>query len=237
MRDFGNASYNQFDHAAVATKRGTVLGKVLGLLTFSFLFTALGVLVGSSIGPGDFLLSIVGTFGCLIALSFLRERSPINLILLYAFSTFEGLLIAPLLDGYIAQGMGALVLNAAVATAGVTFLGAAYGYTTKRDISGIGGILFVGLLGVIIASVVGLFLQLPGLYLIISAVCVVLFTGFIVYDFNRMANLRGATEGQAIMLAVSVYLDMFNIFISLLNIMGFMSGGSGGSSRRGGGLF
>jgi FtsH-binding integral membrane protein len=64
--------------------------------------------------------------------------------------------------------------------------------TTKRDLSGMGGVLFVGLLGVIVASVFGMFVQLPLLYIGISAVAAVLFTGFLVFDLNRVANTPAA---------------------------------------------
>src|SRR5437588_12465991 len=73
--------------------RPAVLGKVLGLLGFAFLFTAGGAGVGRTLGPGAFLLAVIGSFGTLIALPFLRERSPLDLGLLYAFATFEGLLL------------------------------------------------------------------------------------------------------------------------------------------------
>src|SRR6266853_201470 len=144
--------------------RSATLGKVMGLLAFAFLFTAGGAVIGRSLGPGAFLLSIVGSFGTLIALQFLRNRSPLNLGLLYAFATFEGMLLGLILDAYIARGLGAVVLNAAATTAAVTMAAGAYGYTTKRDLTGLGGVLFVGLIGVIIASVVGIFIQLPLLY-------------------------------------------------------------------------
>jgi modulator of FtsH protease len=209
---------------ALGAQRSAILGKVLGLLGFAFVFTAGGALIGRNLGPGSFLLSIVGSFGTLIALQFLRERAPINLLLLYAFATFEGMLLGLILDAYIARGMGGVVMDAAVSTAAVALGAGAYGYTTKRDLSGMGGILFVGLLGVIIASVVGIFVQLPLLYVGISAVVAVLFTGFLVFDLNRVANMRGATEGQTILLAVRVYLDIINLFLALLRLFGFAAG-------------
>jgi FtsH-binding integral membrane protein len=206
--------------------RPAVLGKVMGLLGFAFLFTAGGAVIGRTLGPGAFLLSIVGSFGTLIALQFLRDRSPLNLGLLYAFATFEGIALGLILEAYVASGLGGAVFNAAATTAAVTLAAGAYGYTTKRDLSGLGGILLVGLIGVVVASVVGIFVQMTVLYIAISAVAAVLFTGFLVFDLNRVANSRGATEGQAILLAVSVYLDIFNLFLALLRLFGFA-----GSSR------
>src|SRR4030081_2690707 len=228
MYDYSRGTpYVDYRTDAALADQPAVLGKVMGLLGFAFVFTAGGALIGRSLGPGAFWLSIVGSLGTLIALQFLRERSPLNLGLLYAFATFEGMALGLILESYFARGLGGVVLNAAATTAAVTLAAGAYGYTTKRDLSGLGGILFVGLIGVIIASVVGIFVQLPLLYVGISAVAAVLFTGFLVFDLNRVAKSRGASEGQAILLAVSVYLDIFNLFLALLRLFGFAG------SRRG----
>jgi modulator of FtsH protease len=218
--------YTDFGSTTALGQRSTVLGRVLALLGFAFVFTAGGALIGRNLGPGGMLLAVVGTFGTLIALQFLRERSPINLALLYGFATFEGMLLGLILDAYVARGMGGVVLNAAMTTAAVALAAGTYGYTTKRDLSGMGGFLFVGLLGVIIASVVGIFIQLPLLYVGISAIAAVLFTGFLMFDLNRVANARGATEGTVILLTVRVYLDIVNLFLALLRLFGFAAGGS-----------
>jgi modulator of FtsH protease len=214
--------------AAALGARQAVLGKVLGLLGFACVFTAVGALIGVSIGPGAFFISIIGSFATLIALNFVREKAPLNLALLYGFATFEGMVLGLILDSYISAGAGAVVINAAATTAAVTLAAGVYGYTTHRDLSGMRGILMIGLIGVIVASVVGIFVQLPLLYIGISAVAALLFTGFLVFDLNRVAKSRGATDGQAIMLAVSVYLDIVNLFLALLRLFGM---GGGGSSR------
>ncbi len=230
MYDYSRRTpYADFGSETALGERSAVLGKVLGLLGFAFLFTAGGAVIGRSLGPGGFFIALIGSFGTLIALQFLKERSPLNLALLYGFATFEGMILGLILDSYVARGLGGVVMNAAAATAAVTLGAGAYGYTTKRDLSGMAGYLFVGLLGVIVASVVGIFIQLPLLYVGISAVAAVLFTGFLVFDLNRVANARGATEGQTILLAVSVYLDIINLFLALLRLFGFAGGSS--SSR------
>jgi modulator of FtsH protease len=224
----GSRPFDYPTDAVALGERQAVLGKVLGLLGFACVFTAGGALIGVSLGPGAFLISIIGSFATLIALNFVREKAPLNLALLYAFATFEGMALGLILDSYIAAGAGAVVVNAAVTTAAVTLAAGAYGYTTHRDLSGMGGILMIGLIGVIVASVVGIFVQLPLLYIGISAVAALLFTGFLVFDLNRVARTRGATDGQAIMLAVSVYLDIVNLFLALLRLFGM---GGGGSNR------
>src|SRR5438067_3315299 len=166
-------------------ERPAIMGKVLSLLGFAFLFTAGGVAIGVNLGPGAFLISLIGSFATLIALIFLKERTPINLGLLYGFATFEGMALGLILDTYLRNGLGLIVLDAAAATAAIGVAAGAYGATTKRDLTGLGGILMIGLIGVIIASVVGIFLQLPLLYVGIAAVSTLLFTGFLVYDLNR----------------------------------------------------
>lgn len=209
-----------FDHEAIAAQRQAVMGRVLGLLGVAFVCTALGALIGPRIGPAALLVSIVGSIGTLIALYVAREKSPINLWLLYGFATLEGMLLGLILETYIARGLGGAVLNAAATTGAVTLAAGTYGANTRRDLSGLGAILTVGLVAVIVASLVGLFIQLPLLYLLLAAVSAVLFTGFLVYDLNRVANTQGATEGQTILLAVAVYLDIFNLFLALLRLFG-----------------
>ncbi|MEA2638740.1 MAG: hypothetical protein QOF51_134, partial [Chloroflexota bacterium] len=82
---------------ASATVRQSVMGRVLSLLGIAFLCTAGGALIGTQIGPAAFIISIVGSFGTLIALMFLRERTPLNLWLLYGFATFEGMALGLIL--------------------------------------------------------------------------------------------------------------------------------------------
>jgi modulator of FtsH protease len=209
--------------ATAVVERPAILGQVLGLLGFASLFTAGGALIAPFLGPSAFLISILGSLGTLVGLFVARERAPLNLALLYAFATFEGLALGLIVESYVASGLGLVVLNAALTTAAITLAAGAYGYTTKRDLSGLGGILLVGLIGVIVASVVGIFVQLPALQIGISAVAAVLFSGFLVYDLNRVAQSRGATEGETILLAVSVYLDIFNLFLALLQLFGLGS--------------
>jgi modulator of FtsH protease len=203
---------------SAVVERPAVLGKVLGLLGFASLFTAGGALIAPFLGPSAVLISIVGSLATLVGLFVARERSPLNLALLYAFATFEGLALGLILESYITTGLASVVVDAALTTAAITLAAGAYGYTTKRDLAGLGGILSVALIGLLVASVVGIFVQMPLLYIGISAVAAVVFTGYVVYDLNRVAQSRGATEGEAILLAVSVYLDIFNLFLALLRL-------------------
>jgi modulator of FtsH protease len=214
---------NQGVYDATIEERPAVLGRVLGLLGFAFAFTAVGAYIGQSLGDGAFWISLVGSFATLFTLIVVREKSPLNLILMYAFATFEGLLLGQVIEQYIATGAGAAVVDAAITTAVITIAAGAYGYMTRRDLTGLGGVLTIALLGVIVASVIGLFVQLPALYIGISIVAALLFTAFVVYDLNRVANSRGATDGDVILLTISVYLDILNLFLALLRLFGAAS--------------
>jgi modulator of FtsH protease len=215
-----SGDYSVYGTGLEAGARAALMGKVLSLLGFAFVFTAGGALIGILLGWPAFIISIVGTLGTLLALMAFRERSPLNLGLLYAFATFEGMALGLILMQYVAQGLGGVVVNAALTTAVVTIAAGAYGATTKRDLTGLGGFLLIGLIGVVVASLIGLFVHSSTLYIVIAAVSVLLFTGLLVFDLNRVARARGATEGAAIMLTVSVYLDIVNLFLALLRIFG-----------------
>jgi modulator of FtsH protease len=204
--------------------RGQALGKVLGLLGVAALFTAAGALAAPGLGRPGFFIGLIGSLGCLIALGFLKERTPLNLVLLFAFATLEGVLLGGILEVYIARGLGLLVLNAASATGLVTLVAGGYGYVTKRNLAGLGGFLFIGLLVLLGASLIGLFLHLAFLQLLIAAGGSVLFTAFLVYDLNRVANAGQVSQGDTILLAVSVYIDIVNLFLFLLQLLGFVRG-------------
>lgn len=143
-----------YDRAIPQTRRGTLVGQVMGLLAFSMLFTAGGYLVGRALGPAGMIISIVGTLACVLALSFARAKmsSTVALGLFYAFSVFEGMALGLIIDSYLARGMGSVVVNAATTTAALVLALGGYAWTTKRDLSGMGAYLMAGLLAVLLAG-------------------------------------------------------------------------------------
>ena len=215
--------YHEYAGANVRAQQATLTGQVFGLLGFSLLFTMGGAVVAPRLGSGAFILSLVGSFGSLIALMFLKDKSPINLGLFYLFSFAEGLLLGLVVDMYLARGQAGVVVNAAGITGALVLALGAYSWTTKRDLFGHGRIPDMALFGLIIAGVVNMFLHSGPLALIISAATVVIFSGLLMYDMQRLRGAKGGT-GDAIMFAISIYLDIFNIFISLLQILGFLGG-------------
>jgi modulator of FtsH protease len=214
-----NQGYARATLAQAATG-STLMAQVLGLLGFSFAFTAVGALVGIRLGPGGYLVGLVASLITLVALTLLKERTPLNLVLLYAFATADGLLLGGILEEYVQAGLGGAIVVAASTTAVVTLVASAYGVSTKRDLTNLRGILTIGLFALLGALIVGLFVHLAAFQLVVSVIGALLFTGFITLDMQRVARTAAASEGDAILLAVSIYLDIVNLFLFLLQIFG-----------------
>lgn len=169
-------------------------------------------------------LAIV-TIGLVAFLSFrvetLSPRTAIALFLLYAALT--GMTLSILFYVYTADS----IANTFVVTAATFAVTALYGYTTQRDLSGVGSFLFMGLIGLIIATIVNLFLQSSALSFAVSVVGVIVFVGLTAYDMQRIKELsiNVITEGKkptnyAIIAALALYLDFLNLFLYLLRFLG-----------------
>jgi FtsH-binding integral membrane protein len=213
-------SYSDYPLPLHAADDGGLVSHVLSLLGFAFLFTTAGAVVGLGLGPGSIPLSLLGGIATFIALLILRGRSPVNLILLYGFAAFEGMALAPVLDEYVAAGLGSAVVQAALSTAIVGVVAGGVGATTRRSLNGLAGALFAGLIAVVVASFAGLFIGSSAFATAVAAVSALVFTGLIVVDLNRVATSTDADEGDAVLLAVNIYLDVINLFTSLLRLFG-----------------
>ena len=120
---------------------------------------------------------------------------------------------------YLAAGLGGAVINAAATTAVVTFGMCVYGLTTKRDFSGMGSKLFVAMLALVAASVVGIFVASSALQLIIGFAGAIIFSLYILWEVQQAKHAED-TLGNAILIAVGLYISIFNLFMSLLRIFG-----------------
>lgn len=207
--------------------------KVLGLTCLLVACAVGGVVLGAQglntqLGSGYFLWFIL-EIGLLIGAQALAARPGIGMVLFVAFGVTTGVIISPLLIALKQFGMEYVVYEALAATAAATGGATLYARTTSRDFSRMGGWLFAALIGVVVAMVVGIFLHSTTFQILISAAACVLFSLFLVYDVQRVthaANIRG----NAIRLSLSIYLDIFNLFINLVSILALTQGG--GSSRR-----
>jgi modulator of FtsH protease len=198
----------------------SALSRVLGLLGLAAAITAGGAIIGPALGLAGFWISLVGGFVVLIVLRFARNTSPLNMVLFVVFSALEGVVLGDVLEIYVAQGASLVVFQAAAATAVAALAAGAVGYFTHRDLSRLGGYLFIALIVVVVASLVGLFIQSGVLWTVISAVSALLFTAFLVFDINRVARAGNLSQGDAIVMAISVYLDIYNLFLDLLYLLG-----------------
>ncbi|MFN8633188.1 MAG: Bax inhibitor-1/YccA family protein [Chloroflexota bacterium] len=218
-----------YNRSMSQARRSTIAGQVMGLLAFSLLFTAGGYLFGRVLGPLGMMLGIVGSLVCVLALSFARTKmsSGLALGIFYLFSVFEGMALGLVIDSYLTRGMGMVVVNAAATTAGLVLMLSAYAWTTKRDLSGMGAYLMAGLLAVLLAGVVMMVLSFFGIYsslfgFLLSVVTAVLFSGFVMYDMQRLRNAQMGVD-DPIMLAISIYLSIYNLFLAILRIFGYLS--------------
>lgn len=140
----------------------------------------------------------------------------------WGFSALMGMSIAPVMLIYTASSMTRVFLI----TAGTFGAMSLYGYTTKRDLTGMGSFLIMGLWGVIIASIVNIFLKSPAMYYVLSYISVAIFVGLTAYDTQKIRSLYASADGEdtlirkAVVGALELYLDFINLFLSLLRIMG-----------------
>ena len=151
-----------------------------------------------------------------------RKSLAASQLMFWGFSALMGASLANIFLVYTAASMTRVFLISA-ATFGAMSL---YGYTTKRDLSNFGSFLFMGLIGLIIASLVNIFLQSPALYYALSYIGVAIFVGLTAYDIQKVKNIYYDSDTQdiasrkAISGALSLYLDFINLFLNLLSILG-----------------
>src|SRR5688500_19020624 len=199
--------------------RGTLLAKVFGLLAFSMAFTAVGAVVGVRLGPALALPATIGMMILSFAIGFARNVPGLNLVLMYTLTFLAGIAAGGIVTVYVAAGLGGAVVNAAATTAVVTAGMSIYGITTKRVFSSWGSKLFVAMLALVAASIVGIFVASSVLQLIIGLGGAVLFSIYILYEVQQ-ARLAEDTMGNAIVIAVGLYISIFNLFMSLLRVFG-----------------
>lgn len=218
--------YGGFGAAAGANAQ-SLLSKVLTLLSLSMLTAGVGLAVGLQLirsGNIGFLFpAIILEFVVLIALMItgrvLKRAAVLNLVLLFAFTFISGLTISAVIASYVAIGAEKAVAEALVLTGVLTVGLGMYAWTTRRNLSRLGPILFVGLLTLVVASIFSIFLSFGWLSFAIAVGGVVIFSGYILYDVQRIKYTEN-TLAAAILLTVSLYLDIINLFLSLLRLLG-----------------
>ena len=169
-------------------------------------------------------IAMLSPLGFVLALSFgiNRMKPSTAQAVFWGFSAVMGLSLAHIFLAY----TGASIARVFFITAG-TFAGMSlYGYTTKRDLTGLGSFMFMGLIGIIIASIVNMFLQSTVMHFVISVIGVLVFVGLTAYDTQKIKSLyseidsAGTATKKAVMGALTLYLDFINLFLMLLRLFG-----------------
>jgi FtsH-binding integral membrane protein len=195
-----------------------LLGQVMGFVAVTVGFSALGTYLGRDLSGAAGLVLLIGAFACVVGLNVAaaKGREQLAIGLLFGLGLLLGLAIAPLIADYANTDPSAL-WQAAGATAAFVAACGAYGYATRRDLSSWARTLFWALLALIAFGLVALFVSIPGSHIIYAVAGLAIFGGFTIYDFNRV---RRASPDGAVVIAVSIFLDIFNVFLLALSLFG-----------------
>ena len=166
--------------------------------------------------PG-LILMLGGPYG-LMFLTYRLANSPAGIAAAFAFTGFLGYCLGPILSSFLSAGMGDVIAMALGGTALVFFCCSAYVLTTRRDMSFLGGMMMAGFVVLLVAVVANLFLQLPALHLAISALFILFSAGAILWETS---NIIHGGETNYIRATVGLYVSLYNIFVSLLSLLGF----------------
>ena len=192
------------------------------LLSLTLAFSALSAGVSMALGlphPG-LLLTLVGYFGLLFLTTKFRN-SGLGILFVFALTGFMGYTLGPIVSAYLSLPNGSQIVMQAMGGTAAIFLGlSAYALTTKKDFSFMGGFLMVGILVAFLAGLGAIFFSIPALSLTVSAAFVLLMSGLILYETSNI--IRGG-ETNYVMATVTLFVSIFNLFTSLLHLLGFAS--------------
>ena len=200
-----------------------VLKNTYALLSVTLLFSALTAYISMQMEMPGF-MPLVATFGALGLIWLVLPRtanSAAGIGVVFAITGLLGLGLGPILNNYLQMSNGGQLIMTSLGGTGVIFLAlSGYALTSKRDFSFMGGMLVAGIVLVLIASLANIFMAIPALSLAISAVIILIMSGFILHDTSRIIN---GGERNYIMATVGLYLSLYNIFVNLLMLLGIMS--------------
>ena len=200
-----------------------VLRNTYTLLSMTLIFSALcaGVAVMVNMPPMGIIITLVGYFGLLFLTAKLRN-SAWGLVSVFALTGFMGLTLGPIISMYLSVPNGEQVVMTAMGGTGIIFLGlSGYALTTRKDFSFLGGFLMVGILVAFLAGIASMFLSMPGLSLAVSAMFILLMSGLILYQTSQIIH---GGETNYIMATVTLYISIYNLFLSLLQLLGALGG-------------
>lgn len=203
--------------------RQTFNQKVIPLFSFSLLVATIGALVSTRVPPILYLPIIILEFVLLFATFLLRRNNAISGFILYIFVFLTGLTTGPFIFTFLQAGAtGQIIVIQALALTTIIFLAlAGFVYFTAADFRSIGLILGVSLVGLIVASLINIFVHSSLTSLVISIIATIIFMGYVLYDMSKILNDYDDTQVYPAVLAL--YLDFLNLFINILEILGFIN--------------
>jgi FtsH-binding integral membrane protein len=206
------------DATAIRPAARALLGQVMGYVAITVGFTALGAYLGRDLSGATGLLLFIAAFACIIGLNVAatRGREQLAIGLLFGLGLVLGLAVAPVIADYAEADPSALWQASGVTAAFVAACGA-YGYATRRDLSSWARTLFWALLALIAFGIVAILVSIPNSHIIYAVAGLGIFGAFTIFDFNR---LRRTTAEGAIVIAASIFLDIFNVFLLVLSLFG-----------------
>jgi modulator of FtsH protease len=216
-----NTSVNYNQATTLATNK--VIRNTYTLLSMTLLFSGLiaGVSMTLNLPHPGLLLTLGGYFGLLFLTAKFRD-SAIGLGFVFALTGFMGYTLGPILNSYLALPNGSQIVMTAMGGTGAIFLGlSGYALTSRKDFSFMGGFLMVGILVAFMAGLGAVFFEMAALSLAVSSMFVLLMAGLILYETS---NIIHGGETNYIMATVTLYVSIFNLFTSLMHLLGFMSG-------------
>jgi modulator of FtsH protease len=207
--------------SSIATTR--VLRNTYALLALTLLFSSVtaGISMALNLPHPGLVLTLVGYFGLLFLTTRFRN-SGIGLAMVFALTGFMGYTLGPLLNAYLSLSNGPQLVMTALGGTGVVFLGlSGYALVSRKDFSFMGGFLMVGILVAFLAGLGAVFFEIPALSLAVSAMFVLLMAGLILYETS---NIIHGGETNYIMATVTLYVAIYNLFTSLLHLLGATGG-------------
>jgi FtsH-binding integral membrane protein len=204
--------------AIVGDPARAVFGQAMGLVAVTVGCAALGAYVGRDLSGGIGIIAFIAAFACVFGLNAAAARGQEQLAigLLFGLGLLLGLAVAPVLAVYAKTEPSALWQAAGATAAFVAALGA-YGYATRRDLSSWARTLVWALLGLIVFGIGLIFVSIPQAHVIYAVAGLAIFGAFTIFDFNR---LRRSDPAGAVPIAASIFLDIFNVFLLLLQLFG-----------------
>jgi modulator of FtsH protease len=215
--------------SSLGVDRQRVLRNTYALLALSMLPTVAGAWLGISMGfslfAGSPMIAMVAFMAIAFAFFFGIEKyknSGLGVVLLLAFTFFMGLMLSRMLGFVLELSNGAKLISMAFGGTAIVFGGmATLAGSMKRDVSSMGKWLFMGVMVMLVAGIANIWLQMPALMLAVSAMSVLIFSAFILYDLKRIID---GGETNYVTATLAIYLDVYNVFTSLLQLLTALGG-------------